>query len=142
MFTRKKAERIGEEVLRELSPMIKKGVIAGSLRRGEKKVEDIDLVVVPRKEWETDRKLLFEKREGVEVNIFIAPAEEFVSTLFHATGPRGHNIGIAQKAKKLGLKWRGMHGLAKDDKPIPVSSERDIYRRLKTPYKAPEDRGQ
>lgn len=142
MFSRKKAERVAEQVLREKDLMIKKGVIAGSIRRGVEKVEDIDLVVIPRKEWDTDRKIITETHEGIEVNIFIAPKEEFVSTLHHATGPRGHNIGIAQKAKKLGMKWRGMHGLAKDNKSIPVKSERDIYKKLKTPYKAPEERGQ
>lgn len=141
MVTRKKAERIAEEVLRELNPMIKKGVIAGSIRRGEKKVKDIDIVVVPRKEWDTDRKIISERREGVDIQIFVAPKKEFVSAVFHATGPKGHNIGVAQKAKQLGMKWRGMHGLAKNGKPIPVESEREIYNHLKTPYKPPEDRG-
>lgn len=141
MVTRRKAERIGKEILKELKPLISKGVIAGSIRRGEKRVKDVDIVVVPNKHWSTDRKIISDRRGGVDIQVFVAKKKEFVSTLFHATGPKGHNIGIAQKAKKLGLKWQGMHGLAKNGKPIPVKSEHDIYDRLKTPYKAPEDRG-
>lgn len=47
----KQTKTIGEEVLKTLEPHIVKGAVVGSIRREKANVYDIDLVVIPKKEF-------------------------------------------------------------------------------------------
>ena len=49
---------------------VKRMLVCGSLRRGVKDVvNDIDVVVIPSEEWQTDRKSFQYEVEGVQVDV-------------------------------------------------------------------------
>jgi len=141
-----------------------KSEIAGSLRRKEKIVHDIDFAVIPAIDnfslWkekvsqrvveiggvikifgETISDFLY---QGVQVNLFICPgADSWGVTLMWATGPKGHTIGMTIKAQKKNLLYNSQGIWTRDDPPklIPARTEMDISRILDWKYKPPELRG-
>ncbi len=138
--------------------------IAGSLRRKEPVVHDIDFAVIPAipefgvwKEKVSDRveaiggvvKVFGETisdfiYKGVQVNLFICPGEDsWGVTLMWATGPKGHTIGMTIKAQKKNLLYNSQGIWTRDDPPklIPARTEMDIARILDWKFKSPELRG-
>lgn len=128
--------------------------IAGSLRRKEETVGDIDLVVSESledisKRIETNH---YAKRvngglkkmdidyKSMRFNLYRAEPKYWGSMLFFLTGPAGYTIAYRRIAKSKGLKL-DQYGLWKGERRIAGGSETSIYKAFGKEYKAPEHRG-
>jgi len=107
------------EGLRKL-PQVRRAEAAGSLRRGMETVGDLDFIVAatevaPVVEWfvtrpgvkevtakgETKASVRYES--GLQADLRIVPAEQFVFALHHFTGSKDHNVQMRQRALARGL---------------------------------------
>jgi DNA polymerase (family 10) len=101
-------------------PQVKRVEAAGSLRRGMETVGDLDFIVAaddvaPVVGWftamagvkevtakgETKASVRFES--GLQADLRIVPAEQFVFALHHFTGSKDHNVQMRQRALARGL---------------------------------------
>ncbi len=160
----KSATEIATEFQEKTRDMYKRIEIAGSIRRKEQLVHDIDFAVIPSESiyaaWKDKMKQRVASIEGkvisfgdtisdflfkgVQVNLFICPTEEVWGiTLMWATGPKGHTIGMNIKARNKGLLANSKGIWTRDDPPrlIPTPTEEDVGRVLDWKYKPPEARG-
>ena len=155
---------LGNDFLGKTRDLYSKVEVAGSLRRKEKIVHDVDFAVIPTLDnfsaWkakvserveeiggqvkvfgETISDFLY---RGVQVNLFICPGEDsWGVTLMWATGPKGHTIGMTIKAQKKNLLYNSQGIWTREEPPklIPARTEADIARILDWRYKPPETRG-
>ena len=144
--------------------LYKKSEIAGSLRRKEPEVHDIDFAVIPSEDkfesWKEKvrqrviemggRVLSFGETisdfiyRDVQVNLFICPGEDsWGITLMWATGPKGHTIGMNIKGRNKGLLVNSKGIWTRDEPPrqIPAPTEEEVGKILGWKYKPPETRG-
>ena len=158
------AEKIAIDFLAKTKDLYKKYLLAGSVRRREPIVHDIDLAVVPKGEnfaaWEekaTKRvngiggrvasfgeTITSFRYRGVQVNLFLCLNEDaWGVTQMWATGPKGHTIGMTIKARERGLiiNSRGLWTREEPPKLIRTKTEKDVGRILGWKYKPPEARG-
>ena len=103
-----------------LLPDVQRAEHAGSLRRGMETVGDLDFIVAaaqvePVVEWfvtrpgvkevtargETKASVRYES--GLQADLRIVPAEQFVFALHHFTGSKDHNVQMRQRALARGL---------------------------------------
>jgi DNA polymerase/3'-5' exonuclease PolX len=138
--------------------------LAGSLRRKQPVVHDVDFAVIPKgrdyEAWRADVKRRVEEiggqvitfgevisnflYKGVQINLFICPGpDSWGVTLMWATGPKGHTIGMTIKARGKGLliNSQGIWTREEPKELIPARTERDVGRILDWKYKGPEERG-
>ena len=116
------AREVAEPILtglREL-PQVQRAEHAGSLRRGLETVGDLDFIVAasevaPVVEWfvtrpgvkevtargETKASVRYES--GLQADLRLVPAEQFVYALHHFTGSKDHNVAMRQRALGRGL---------------------------------------
>lgn len=157
------AKKIADDFFEKTKDLCKKIVLAGSLRRHEPVVHDIDFAVIPKGEF-TRWKAKVEERvqeiggrtisfgivisdfiyKGVQVNFFICPSEDsWGVTYMWATGPKGHTIGMTIKARDKGLLINSQGIWTREEPPklIPARTEHDVGRILDWKYKPPETRG-
>jgi DNA polymerase/3'-5' exonuclease PolX len=155
---------IANDFLEKTKDLYRKAEIAGSLRRKEPVVHDIDFAVLPSVEDFDKWKDLVSERvttiggsvkgfsdtmsdflyRGVQVNLFICPREDsWGVTLMWATGPKGHTIGMTIKAQKKNLLYNSQGVWTREEPPkqIPTRTEEDVARILDWKYKPPELRG-
>jgi len=158
------AEEIGLDFQEKTKDLYKRYLLAGSIRRKQPIVHDIDFAVIPKGKsfgaWKDNvservRKIggvvvtfgevisNFRYR-GVQVNLFICLNEgAWGVTQMWATGPKGHTIGMTIKARDKGLIINSK-GLWTRDVParlVPTKTEQDVGRILDWKYKPPEARG-
>ncbi len=128
--------------------------IAGSLRRKNDTVKDIDLLVA------TDNPasvaghfLAFPLNEsvvahgptristtlssGINSDLRIVTPEQFPYALHHFTGSKDHNTAMRSRAKRHNLKMNE-YGLFRGSEPIPCSSEEELFESLKLSFIPPE----
>jgi DNA polymerase/3'-5' exonuclease PolX len=155
---------IAQDFQDKTKDLYKRCEIAGSLRRKEPVVHDIDFAVIPSEENFSKWKEMVKSRvesiggavkifgetiadfiyRGVQVNLFLCPSEDsWGITFMWATGPKGHTIGMNIKAQKKGLLVNSRGVWTRDDPPkhIPTPTEDDVGRVLGWKYKPPETRG-
>ncbi len=158
------ALEIAKDFLGKTKDLYAKAEIAGSLRRKEPVVHDIDFAVIPGTEdfgaWKQKVSQRVEEIGGyvkifgetisdflyraVQLNLFICPGEDsWGVTLMWATGPKGHTIGMTLKAQKKNLLYNSQGIWTREDPPklIPARTELDVARILDWKYKPPELRG-
>ncbi len=129
------------EVLRTL-PGVRRVAIAGSVRRLNEIIRDLDFVVelegsagplVERlgaapgvREFvsQAERAVTLHFGSGTVADIYLAPRERFGFELIRATGSGEHLRQLAQRARDRGISW---------DDGIPGSEETDVYRALGLP---------
>lgn len=127
--------------------------VAGSLRRDEAKVKDIDLVtVVPMDELRKrmagkglkplsgGQHNLTVKFDGSTVNVYHAEPDHFGATLMYASGPKGANIHNRSLAKAKGWKLN-QYGLFDQVGKLIASDEHGIYEALGKTWRKPQHRG-
>ena len=129
--------------------------IAGSLRRKEETVGDVDIIVSESldaimKRFEKDIKVKKvnggEKKmdvdyKGMRFNIYHSELGSWGAMLFFLTGPAGYNIAYRKRAKMMGLKL-DQYGLwNRYNELIASRTEENIYKALGKLYKEPELRG-
>jgi len=158
------AREVAEDFLRKTRDLYGRVELAGSLRRHEPIVHDVDFAVLPKgREFEAWRKEVKRRVEDiggsvisfgqvisnflyrdVQVNLFICPRRDsWGVTLMWATGPKGHTIGMTIKARGKGLliNSQGIWTREEPRRSIPARTEREVGRILDWKYKDPEERG-
>jgi DNA polymerase (family 10) len=128
--------------------------LAGSMRRRNEVVKDIDLVVAARAggaigeglivlpqieevlaQGETEIRVRL--ASGIPADIRLVSLKEFPFALHHLTGSKEHNIALRGRAKKLGMKINE-YGLFAGERSIPCQGEEEIYRALGLSFIPPE----
>lgn len=139
-------------------------VVAGSLRRKQATVADLDVLLVDRTDaqWAklaAVRHLVLDRwgpkkaagrftfswhRTRVTLNVDLrrVATRSLGAALEYFTGPKGHNLGMRLKAKRLGYKLNeyGLFRLA-DGVRVAGRTEQELYQVLGHPWKPPELRG-
>jgi len=135
MFPAEVARAVARKIVEELRPACDRIEIAGSLRRGNPAVHDIDLVLLPKtssNEFSLGGSTLLEEllehlvergslasvrgkdkvkcfvatKTGIPIDLYVARPETWTTLLLIRTGSKEHNIRLAQRAKELGMKLR------------------------------------
>lgn len=158
------ARKVALDFQSKTNYLYKKCLLAGSIRRMEPIVHDVDFAVIPKgrsfgpwKDRVTKRVAEIGGRvtsfgetisnfiyKGVQVNLFLCLNEDaWGVTQMWATGPKGHTIGMTIKARGRGLVINSKGLWTKDEPPklIKTSTEEDVGRLLGWKYKPPEARG-
>ena len=131
---------------------------AGSLRRAEATVGDIDLVCTSREpgdviarfvRWERAQAVLAEGvtkasiwlEGGLQIDLRVLPAEVYGNLLQHFTGSREHNIQLRELAVRRGLRVseNGILDVATGVN-LTCRTEEEVYAALGLAYVAPEMR--
>lgn len=153
-----RAAAIAEPILRRLRAAagVRWTSAAGSLRRGQDTVGDVELVSaaddpasaidelaqlpeVSRCLHRSARRLylLFER---VQVGMRFVPESRAAATLLMLTGSRAHAAALRARADKAGLRLMADGLYAADGTLLPCPSEDDVYRALGLPFIPPEIR--
>lgn len=148
------AEKI-EAALRKIKG-VKHAVVAGSIRRRQETIGDVDVIVTTSSPEAVMREFaslpevakVLEHGEtmtvallknGMHADVRCVPDDSFGAALQYFTGDKNHNVVVRKMAIAKGLKlneygiWRGKRRLAS-------RTEEDVYKVLGLPYMAPEVR--
>jgi len=157
-------ERIALDFQAKTKNLYGKCLLAGSIRRREPTVHDIDFAVIPKIKnfgrWKEDvsrrvREIGGEvvsfgetisnfRYKGVQVNLFLCLNDgAWGVTQMWATGPKGHTIGMTIKAREKGfvINSRGLWTREEPPRLVKTKTEEDVGRILGWKYKPPEARG-
>lgn len=160
----KSAEKIALDFLAKTKNPYRKYLLAGSIRRKELTVHDIDFAVIPKGRtfglWKD--KVTRRVKEiggqvisfgevisnfsykGVQVNLFLCLDDDaWGVTQMWATGPKGHTIGMTIKARERGLIINSKGLWTQDEPPklMKTRTETEVGKALGWKFKPPEERG-
>ncbi|QQG48214.1 MAG: hypothetical protein HY247_05505 [archaeon] len=158
------AERVALDFLAKTKGLYSKCLLAGSIRRKEPVVHDIDFAVIPKGKDFAAWKDRVTKRvgeiggsvgpfgdtistfvyKGIQVNLFLClNADAWGVTQMWATGPKGHTIGMTIKARERGLIINSKGLWTRDEPPrlVKTRTEQEVGRLLGWKFKPPDDRG-
>lgn len=130
--------------------------VAGSFRREKETVGDIDVLVVTRSAKDVsdaiaelpivrdvvahgDKKLSFDLKSGIRVDIRFVKRDQWGAALLYFTGSKEHNIALRRRAIERGWKLNE-YGLFEGQTIIASREEEDIYDALDLPYIEPTTR--
>ena len=160
----KHAREVADDFLERTKDLCERSELAGSLRRNEPVVHDVDFAVLPKGGDFGVWKDVVKKRvisiggsvisfgevisnflyRDIQVNLFICQNEEaWGVTLMWATGPKGHTIGMTIKARNKGLLINSTGIWTRTEPPrlVGAKTEEEIGTILGWKYKPPEARG-
>lgn len=158
------AREIALDFQSKTKELYKKCLLAGSIRREEPIVHDIDFAVIPRGKsfgvWKDKTTRRVEeiggkvisfgetisnfRYRGVQLNLFLCLNEDaWGVTQMWATGPKGHTIGMTIKARDRGLVINSKGLWTREEPPrlIKTRTEHEVGRLLGWKYKPPKARG-
>ena len=135
---------------------VKKVELAGSLRRMQETIGDIDLLAIsdePEKILQAfitmpevfkvyskgDTKALVRLTSNIDADLLVLKPEEYGAAQIYFTGDKNHNIEIRKIAIKKGYKL-SEYGLFKGEKRIAAKTEEEIYQKLGMDWMPPEIR--
>lgn len=147
---------LAEELVRDLRQADRAATIsiAGSLRRGQETIKDINLVATSpsltklKQAFRTHPSILrilssspslitAQTRFGVRAELHLVKKPFFGSTLLHVTGSKTHNALLRKKASAQGFTL--IEGrLYQGKKHVPVKTEEELYARLGLAWIPPE----
>jgi DNA polymerase (family 10) len=131
---------------------------AGSLRRWQETIGDIDILVTVKDPGKSHEKVIkyFTKykeilkvvavgdtrsavilQSGINVDLRVVAEESFGAALHYFTGDKNHNVKIRDIAKKKGLKVNE-YGVFKGEKSIGGKTEEEIFKAVGLPFIIPE----
>lgn len=136
------------------TPGVDKVVAAGSYRRHQETVGDVDILatavssskIIERfKNYDEVSETLSAGttratvmlHSGLQVDLRVVPPESYGSALVYFTGSKSHNIAIRRLGQQRGLKINE-YGIYRGRKRIGGKTEDDVYRAVGLPYIAPE----
>jgi len=147
------ARKIANNFISEIKEFCEKIDIAGSIRRQNSEVNDIDIVLIPKlrehliqkirnisKVEVQGKKLIRTEYSGIQVDIYFATKETGGILLLVRTGSKEHNIKLCQHAINKEMKLSSEKGLMKGNKIIASRTEEEIFKGLGMDYVKPEDR--
>lgn len=160
---RYKERHLCSEALEAAEPLLAKlrgrpGVaaasLAGSLRRGNETVKDIDLVAASDdpealSRWfaslddvesvigRGDTKVSVFLKAGINADLRIVSPREYPFALHHFTGSKEHNVAMRGRAKQQGIKMNE-YGLFRDEALLPCRSEEEVFSALGLAWVPPE----
>lgn len=151
------AQELSGEILARLSPFCSKIQVAGSIRRKQPKVRDVDIVLIPlpSKAFQFMEALWVHlgvpgplgkvKRflyRSMWVDLYFATEATWATMLLIRTGSKESNIKLCALAKSKGwhLHANGNGLFDGEGKRIAGDSEQSIFKALGLEYKAPEQR--
>jgi DNA polymerase (family 10) len=146
------AEPLREELAR--APGVQQAVIAGSYRRAQETVGDVDILVTaaagsPVMErfvrydevsevlahGETRATVLL--KSGLQVDLRVVAPDSLGAALLYFTGSKAHNIALRRIAQARGLKL-SEYGVFRGKRRVAGATEESVYRALSLPWIAPE----
>lgn len=148
------AQKLSEEVKKILSPFCSKIEVAGSIRRKKAECRDVDIVLTPNplvdivgilqrsmnaQVVKHGKQIFSLKINDIGVDLNLATKENFAPLLLFRTGSWQHNMKLATKAKRMGLKF-SPYGVFKNGKRIDDNTEEGIFSALGEKYLKPEER--
>ena len=136
------------------APGIRIVAVAGSYRRCQETVGDIDILAIATKhqpviDWFTHyeevgkvaaagpTRATVMLRSGLQVDLRVVGAESYGAALLYFTGSKAHNIALRAIAQKKSLKINE-YGVFRGDKRIAGKTEEEVYRSVGLPYIEPE----
>jgi DNA polymerase (family 10) len=159
------AEIRAKTIVDQLAPFCSRIEIAGSIRRRQPQVGDIDLVIEPlpgKRRYIRERclswrpqllqdgqiNLVFSLKE-TQVDIFFSdePGADlfseptnFGSLLVCRTGSKEFNVALCDRAKDRGLHWNPYRGVIEHGRVIACATEEAVFKALGLAWIKPEDR--
>jgi len=129
-------------------------MVAGSYRRSEETVGDLDILVTAHRgspvmdrfvEYEDVQKVLSKGttrssvvlRTGLQVDLRLVEQNSFGAALQYFTGSQAHNIAIRRLGRQKGLKINE-YGVHTFEKRVAGKTEASVYRAVDLPYIPPE----
>ncbi|MCX6992166.1 MAG: DNA polymerase/3'-5' exonuclease PolX [Kiritimatiellaeota bacterium] len=157
------AEQVVESLLKTLRGVkgVKRVVPAGSFRRRQETVGDVDILATCADSAEIMRRFVgYEDvaeviahgetrssvilRSGLHVDLRVVPEESYGAALHYFTGSKAHNIAIRARALQAGLKINE-YGVFRGEARVGGATESEVYAAVQLPYIEPElreDRGE
>lgn len=157
------AEQLAEPLLDHLRAVegVERAEIAGSYRRRQETVGDLDILVVARDDTVVmdrfagydaveevvssgETRSTVRLRNGLQVDLRVMEAAAYGAALHYFTGSKAHNIRTRRIAVDKGLKLNE-YGLFEDDERIAGKDEAELYAALGLAWTTPEireDRGE
>ena len=158
------AQEIAFDFLSKTKDLYRKALLAGSIRRKQPVVHDIDFAVIPKgrsfgiwKDQVINRVTGIGGRvtsfgdaisnfvyRGAQVNLFLCLDEDaWGVTQMWATGPKGHTIGMTIKARDRGgiINSKGLWTREVPPRLFRAATEEEVGRLLGWKYQPPEARG-
>jgi DNA polymerase (family 10) len=137
-------------------PEVKRAEFAGSIRRMQETVGDLDILVISNKPYKVmdffvkmpEVQDVIEKgstrtsvrlKIGMDADLRVLPPESFGAALQYFTGDKYHNIALREIAIKKGYKLNE-YGLFKGKKLIAGGTEEEVYEKLGMKWMEPEIR--
>lgn len=159
-WTLARAQRLADDLIERLRalPDVSRVDYAGSLRRGQESVGDLDLIAVTTSaeavgrefaSWvepdhvvaagDTKTSVLWMGR--FQVDLRCVPAESHGAALQYFTGSQDHNVALRGRARRMDLELNeyGLFQIGTRQR-VPSATEEQIYRSLGLPYIEPEQR--
>lgn len=138
----------------------KSPILVGSLRRKEKIVGDIDLLLIDDIDQTVSDEILTLLKSkinnkiisagnkkislnymGIQIDIFFTLRKHLIPAVVHFTGSKVFNIRIRKLAKELGYSKLNQYGLYDaDGNEVKIKSEKHLFKLLGLKYLKPEDR--
>ncbi len=135
-------------------PSVEAVIMAGSYRRGQETVGDLDLlaaaehpdpVVKAFSAYPEVAQIVASGptrgtvilRSGIQVDIRVVPPQSFGSALVYFTGSKAHNIAIRRIAQAQRLKINE-YGVFRGDRRLGGQTEESVYRSIGLPWIPPE----
>jgi DNA polymerase (family X) len=155
-FRLKEVQEIANSILEYLKKVkgIKDVVIAGSYRRRQESVGDLDILVTSKKgskvmeafvDYEDVDEVVSQGktrstvilRSGLQLDLRVVAQVSYGAALHYFTGSKSHNIAVRKLGIKRDLKINE-YGVFKGEKRVAGKTEEEVYRKVDLPYIEPE----